>query len=151
MVLPEKTPVASDIFTYCTREKIDTWHVVRNHNAKGIVDRVVCKACKSEHQYKVPKAWVTTTKSTAKSRAAAAAPKPMSLEVMNETWLKGLKKWGDKVVEKFDAKKSFNQGEVLNHDHFGKGVVQGRRENKVDVLFKEGIKILPSKQPESQE
>jgi hypothetical protein len=151
---PDRTPVAQDVFTWCTKEKTETWHVVRNHNAQGIVDRVVCKACGSEHRYKraeakpaasAAKRVVVRSASAGGGTRAAADASSMSSAMLEETWLKGLKKWGDKSVAPFDPATTFAAGEVLNHEVFGKGVVQSRRENKIDVLFRQGLKTLPSR------
>jgi len=151
---PDRTPVAQDVFTYCTKEKIDTWHVVRNHNAKGIVDRVVCKACGSEHKYRAvavakvsaaAKRGTVTRTADGHMRSPARAASTASSASLEDTWLKGLKKWGDKPVPGFDPASTFQAGEVFVHEVFGKGVVQTRRENRIDVLFQQGIKTLPSR------
>ncbi len=142
----DRTPVAQDIFTYCTREKIDTWHIVRNHDAKGVVDRVICKACKSDHKYKkVAVAKVvrkTASKSTVVRKPTLAESSVAELKTL---WLSGIKRWGEKVVTEYSPEKAFERGDVLSHSVFGKGVVQTRRESRVDVLFSEGVKTLPSK------
>jgi hypothetical protein len=159
---PDRTPVARDLFTYCTKEKIDTWHVVMNHNNNGIVDRVKCKACGSEHRYRSTKMAAAAKKtpvgttlikrsngmtmkvdgpSTRKMSAAKAAE---SAADSDKVWLNGLKQWGDREVPAFDPTVPLTIGQVVNHPVFGKGVVQGRRENRVDVLFKDGVKTLPS-------
>jgi hypothetical protein len=148
---PDKTPVASDVFTYCTKEKIETWHVVRNHNASGIVDKVVCKACKSEHKYK-PKALLAIAKSArtvVKKSASSATPGQKTTQPTKDlegVWFSMVKKWGNKEVAAFDPSRHFNTGEVFEHPTFGKGVVQARRENKIDVVFPNGLlKTLISK------
>jgi hypothetical protein len=150
---PDRTPVAADVFTYCTKEKIDTWHVVMNHNAAGIVDRVQCKSCRSEHRYKVT-AKVTSFATAVRkpvvrssSGAAGSASGSKSPE-MEASWFQQIKAWGEKPVKAFDPATHFKKGEVFNHSVFGKGVVQTRRENKIDVLFTNGLKTLPSKPTE---
>lgn len=154
---PDKTPVAQDLFTYCTREKTDTWHIVRNHDGSGTVDRVICKACGSEHKYRkqtvaaAPKATKTraVVRTTASGRrvATSAITSASSDEAIRDTWFAGLKKWGSKDIGNFDINKGYLVGEVFEHAVFGKGVVQTRRENKIDVLFVEGLKTLPSPRP----
>jgi hypothetical protein len=156
----DRTPVANDIYTYCTKEKTDTWHVVRNHDAKGLVDRVICKACGSEHKYKKENVLTTNASrtnvgstlirraggaSSLRNSSKSSTPAPMSSAAIEETWLKGIKSWGEKAVPAFSPEQSFAPGEVFVHGSFGKGVVQTRRENKIDVLFREGMKTLPSK------
>lgn len=148
---PDRTPVAQDVFTWCTKEKAETWHVVRNHNAKGTVERVVCKACGSEHKYRSKTVAALTSPSSSRviirssggAKAAPAAP-VQSSAMLEETWFKAIKKWGEKPVRAFDPGTSFAVGEVFDHTVFGKGAVQTRRENKIDVLFKIGLKTLPS-------
>ncbi|MBS1984063.1 MAG: hypothetical protein JST16_07810 [Bdellovibrionales bacterium] len=145
---PDRTPVAQDIFTWCTKEKTETWHVVRNQGKDGIVDRVVCKACGSEHKYRRAAKTVTLTRAPGRNvivRNPQAASGGISSDAIETTWFAGVKKWGTKPVNNFDPGISFSVGEVVEHAVFGKGVVQTRRENKIDVLFKDGIKTLPSK------
>jgi hypothetical protein len=150
---PDRTAVASDVMTMCTKEKIDTWHVVQAHNARGAVERVKCKSCGSEHKYKSKNPLLIPRKSsssparkvTASQTYSAATRSSGSAASIEEGWLAGIKKWGNKEVRDFTPDQSFKVGEVFSHSVFGKGVVQGRRENKVDVLFQEGMKTLPSK------
>ena len=59
-------------------------------------------------------------------------------------WLQGIKAWDKKVVLTYSPAKTFNVGDVLEHPLFGKGVVQSRRENKVEVLFRSELKVLQS-------
>lgn len=144
----DRSPVASDILTWCTREKTDTWHVVRNHNARGVVDRVVCKACGSEHQYRIEKAPAPAKpqgRSVVVRSARSSATEPeQDSGAQQKRWLDGIKRWGEKPVRSFDATQAFMAGEVIAHPSFGKGVVQARRENKIDVLFGQGVKTLLS-------
>jgi len=144
---PDRTPVAADLFTYCTREKTETWHVVRNHDARGIVDKVICKSCGSEHRYKKMdvKASSTSRVVVRKPTGGSASPNSSGSKGLEESWYAGIKKWGDKAPLEFNPETSFGIGDVVNHTVFGKGVVQARRENKVDVLFSTGSKTLPSK------
>lgn len=156
---PDRTPVAQEVFTYCTREKTDTWHIVMFHNAGGFVERVKCKACGSEHKYKMsqPAAPKKTSSSPVLIRKADGTTVRQGLggpaktsttsgsKGLEETWFSGLKKWGDKAVGNFSAEILYGVGDVFSHPTFGKGVVQARRDNKIDVLFQAGIKTLPSR------
>ncbi len=148
---PDRTPVAKELWTYCTKEKIDTWHVVMFHNAKGIVEKVKCKSCSSEHKYKsakvkelakaaTPSTLLRRAQATANSRPTHAAPSA----ALESTWFDAMKKWGDKPIAEFNPSTSFAIGDVFRHEVFGKGIVQSRRENKIEVLFQVGMKTLPS-------
>lgn len=146
---PDKTPVAGDVFTFCTKEKIETWHVVRNHTPSGIVDRVVCKACKSEHKYKskiAAAAALSSRKLVKKAGGTLLSNTKPKVKSPEEVWFAAIKKWGEKPVESFDSARHLAVGEVFSHPSFGKGVVQARRENKIDVVFTNGLqKTLISK------
>ncbi len=154
-VHPDKTPVAQEIKTYCTKEKTDTFHLVMNHDRMGFVDRVKCKACGSEHKYRkqaVLKKAAPAPARTLMMRTAAGAlttspkvEKKNASAILEEDWFLKIKKWGAKPVKDYTPEEHFNVGEVLNHSVFGKGVVQTRRENKVDVLFQTALKTFPSK------
>ena len=62
------------------------------------------------------------------------------------SWFSAIKKWGSKEVLAFNSATHFENGQVFQHSSFGKGVVQNRRENKIDVLFADGLtKTLISK------
>lgn len=160
---PDKTPVAQDIYTFCTREKTETWHVVRNHSDKGVVDRVVCKSCGSEHKYRLhakatamsaagartlvrrtPEGVLLSTPSSSPKAGSRSKAHEAAAANLEENWFLALKKWGNQVLRPYNPQEHFRLGEVFEHAHFGKGAVQARRENKVDVLFKEGMKTLPS-------
>lgn len=149
----DRTPVAQDIWCWSPKEKAFTWHVVVNHNAEGFVDRVQCKVSKVIHKYKrLAKAAVAKNKVASRSITRRTTGKPtaiakdtvLSAGALEEVWFAGVKKWGEKPPRPYSPKVSFDGGDVLDHVAFGKGVVQKRRDNKVDVLFRTGIKVLPS-------
>ena len=136
----DRTPVAKEIWCYSTKEKTFTWHVVVNHDAKGFVDRVQCKTSGVIHKYKKQS---KTTTSAKKPSTRKVAPKAPVIDV-EAVWHKGVKNWGDKVVKNYTIENFYSPGEVIEHSSFGKGVVQGRRDNKIDTLFLTGMKTLVS-------
>jgi hypothetical protein len=152
----DRTPVAKDIWCFSPKEKAFTWHVVINHDAKGYVDRVQCKVTGQVHKYKrqnkpeAPRASASTIVRRAggapSSAAAATRAATKSIETsaaLEESWFSGVKAWGDKIVPSYEPSKFFDKKDVLDHPAFGKGVVQTKRDNKIDVLFKVGLKTLP--------
>jgi hypothetical protein len=151
---PERTPVAADIYTYCTREKTETWHVVRNHNAMGVVDRVICKSCGSDHKYKMPESAkpanlaragsTVIRRSSSGSSATGSTAKPAG-GVLSDTWFNKVKAWGEKPLKKYSPDESYAAGEMVEHIAFGKGAVERVRENKAEILFRDGLKTLPCK------
>lgn len=134
--------------------------MVVNHNAEGYVDRVQCKVSKTIHKYKrlskpaaaknnVASRTITrrangVVLSAGGGKSSSATSVPTSSAALEDVWFSGLKKWGEKPVPKYDPKSFYDSGEVVDHVSFGKGVVQKRRDNKVEVLFRTGVKVLPS-------
>ncbi|MBW2561292.1 MAG: hypothetical protein JRE40_10625, partial [Deltaproteobacteria bacterium] len=47
----DRTPVAQNIATRCTKCKMELNHTVISHTMEGIVARVKCRTCGSEHKY----------------------------------------------------------------------------------------------------
>ena len=47
----DRTPVAQNMMTTCTRCKMELKHVVVFHGMDGIVKKVKCLTCGSEHKY----------------------------------------------------------------------------------------------------
>lgn len=154
----DRTPVAKDIWCYSPKEKAFTWHVVMNHDAKGFVDRVQCKTTGQVHKYKRqnkapaprPSAPSTIRRNSLGELISVGKAPPVKAKVaatsatLEENWFKGIKAWGEKVVSTYEPTKFFDKSHVVEHPAFGKGVVQARRENKIDVLFRVGMKTLPS-------
>ncbi len=147
----DRTPVAQDIWCYSPKEKAFTWHVVVNHDAQGYVDRVQCKVTGQVHKYKrqnKPEALRSTSgavirRSATSSGSTSASKSAENSAVLEESWFAGVKAWGDRMVPSYGPDKFFDKGYVLEHAAFGKGVVQARRDNKIDVLFRTGLKTLP--------
>ena len=141
----DRTPVAKEIWCYNPTEKAFTWHVVVNHNSKGLVDRVQCKTTGTIRKYKpqkdapAPGAPGTAVKKPAAKRKSVPRAPAFDHE---KAWHDGIKSWGAKSVASYSADRSLQVKEVFDHPTFGKGVVQGRRESRVDVIFSTGIKTL---------
>lgn len=144
----DRTPVAKDIWCYSTKEKAFTWHVVVNHDIHGYVDRVQCKVSGSIHKYKRQNKPVASSSTAKRTVTRSSSTKVAAPAVDIETvWYNGVKAWGTKVVKTYSPQNPLQKGDVLEHPVFGKGVVQARRDNKVDVLFKAGPKTLLNSKP----
>ncbi len=51
----DRTPVAQIVMTMCTKCEMELSHVVVALNAAGIVERVKCHTCGTEHKYRPDK------------------------------------------------------------------------------------------------
>ena len=130
----DRTPVAQDVITMCTKCDMELNHVVVAHNAEGLVEKVKCHTCGSEHRYR-PDKKRSTRKISKKSIS--------TLEV-------DLTKGFEKLAEKFKDKKrlpysmsgSFNNEDVIDHKTFGVGIVISASSDKMEVAFSDGPRVL---------
>ena len=131
-----RTPVAQDLVTRCAKCKLELSHVVVVHNLEGLVERVKCKTCGSEHKYRPDK-----------KKAPAKTPKKKKRTVTKE---EDFAKEFEKLAEKFKEKKpvnysmsgSFKKDEVIAHKTFGMGIVTSVSYQKMEVAFSEGPRLL---------
>lgn len=129
----DRTPVAKDIITVCSRCNLELNHVVLRHNTEGIVDRVKCHTCGFEHKYRPVKKQTGGTK-TRKTSTRKKSPAKEYEALMQKNL--------DKVPIPYTIKTSFSEGDVVDHKTFGKGIVTGLAYERVKVLFQDGIKTL---------
>jgi formylmethanofuran dehydrogenase subunit B len=130
----DRTPVAQNLITMCTKCEMELNHVVVAHDAGGIVERVKCLTCGSEHKYRPDKK--RATKKTSK--------KSISTQEVDLT------KTFEKLAEKFKEKKplpysmsgSFKNDDVIDHKTFGMGIVISASHDKMEVAFSDGPRIL---------
>ena len=131
-----RTPVARDLVTRCTKCKLETMHVVVVHNLEGIVDKVKCKTCGSEHKYRPDKKIVPAK--TLKNNKRRVTKK--------EDFAKEFERLAEKFKEKepvtYSMSGSFKTHEVIDHKTFGMGIVTSVSYQKMEVAFCEGPRIL---------
>jgi hypothetical protein len=130
----DRTPVAQNVITMCTKCEMELNHVVVAHDTRGIVERVKCHTCGSEHKYRPDKKRVT--KKTSK--------KSISIQDVDLT------KTFEKLAKKFKGKKplpysmsgSFKNDDVIDHKTFGMGIVISASYDKMEVAFSDEPRIL---------
>ena len=130
-----------DIDTYCSRCKLDLAHVIIAVSA-GQPVRVVCKTCNSEHAFRKPKRKATgvTKRASSTRKTAAATPQgPLSTEAYHQM----LSGRDLSRSRRYTIKESFSVDDVVDHKKFGIGLVTKMLgDQKIEVTFREGIKIL---------
>ena len=129
----DRTPVAKDIITDCSRCKLELNHIVVRHNTKGIVDRVKCHTCGFEHKYKPVKKKAAATKKR-KSPTRKKSPEKQYEALMAKNI--------DVVPVPYSMKASFSESDVIDHKTFGKGIITETSFERIEVLFKDGAKTL---------
>jgi hypothetical protein len=130
----DRTPVAQNVITLCTKCEMELNHVVVAHDKGGVVERVKCQTCGSEHKYRPDK----------KRTPKKSAKKSISTQEVNLT------KTFEKLAEKFKEKEplpysmsgSFKNDDVIDHKTFGMGIVISASKDKMEVAFSGGPRIL---------
>lgn len=133
--------VGGDCLAWCTRCKMDLAHVITSMVA-GRPAKVICKTCKSQHNYRGAQSDANLPGMPRKPKARAAAPE--------KTTVRAADYWEKKMAEKsaapllpYSPKEDFLQGDVIKHTQFGVGIVEEvRKGGKMVVLFRDGDKLL---------
>ena len=131
--------VGGDVLSWCTKCKMDLAHVVVA--MVGIRPaKVICKTCKSQHNYKAPNTGGVSLPRASTPRKAAAP----------RTYVRASEYFDQKMAEKqsapllgYNPKEIFRKGDVIRHVNFGVGIVEEvKRGGKIVILFREGEKTL---------
>jgi len=138
----DRTPVAQILVTQCTRCKLPLTHMVVLHNSEGIVERVQCRTCGSEHKYYPEKTEKkkATRKPAAKPRAGAKSRKPDAAKVFEKL----SEKFQDKDPVPYSMQGSYKTDDVIQHKTFGKGYVTDASYHKIEVAFADASRMLVS-------
>ena len=134
-VLYGPAKVGGDTLSFCTRCKMDLAHVIISM-IDGRPARVICKTCKSQHNYRhagVTRA-VTRTERKPSGRTTVRVSEHFD-QVMSE------KKSAPR--KNYAVTELFLKGDVLEHPQFGAGIVEEVKSNgKITVLFREAERVL---------
>jgi hypothetical protein len=139
--------VGKELVCYCTRCKMDLGHTITSMMG-GMPARVICRTCRSEHNYK-PKKGIKEPGAVAPSRGVpgtttrapreARAEKTVPVEV---EWLKQINASAG-PVKGYAADQAFQAGDRISHPTFGEGIIQKLIfPNKIEVLFRADLKTL---------
>jgi len=138
----DKTPVAQNIATRCTKCKMELNHTVISHTITGIVARVKCRTCGSEHKYYPEKKKTTprTTRSTGSAATKTAAAKKAAAAALNFEALS--EKFKNRERVPYSMSGSFKLNDVIDHATFGMGIVIKVSHQRIEVLFSDGLRTL---------
>jgi hypothetical protein len=132
--------VGDEIDSWCTKCKLMLAHTIQAMT-DGTIEKVVCKTCKGKHKYR-PKPPKSRTKKAKKSTTKKKVTRRRKKDpaVIWEEALEG-KDMSQSRTYAMDA--VFATDEVLEHPTFGVGLItEVRAEGKMEVLFKDGPKLL---------
>ena len=130
----DRAGVGEHIVTHCTRCNNGMNHTVVAHGADGVVARVKCMVCGSEHNYKktpTPKSASTVIKVT-----------KVSIPIGVKHWEEAKANAINKVPITYSMNQKFQKNNLICHPTLGEGVVMNAYDNKIDVIFRNDIKPL---------
>ena len=133
----DRTPVAQNLMTICTRCKMELKHVVVFHGMDGMVEKVKCLTCGSEHKYHPDKKMKPgkTEKVRKKSPEAGRRGKSSEFEALSE-------KFGQKEPLPYSLSGVFKVEDVIEHKTFGRGFVTSVSFQKMTVVFSDDTRTL---------
>jgi len=134
----DRTPVAQILETQCTRCKLPLTHMVVTHNSEGIVERVQCRTCGSEHKYRPERKKMVKKATKKKRKKPAKSRKPDPAAIFEQ--LAG--KFQDKKPVPYTMQGSYQTDDVIDHKTFGKGIVTGVSYQKMEVAFADASRLL---------
>ncbi len=133
----DRTPVAQILVTQCTRCKLPLTHTVVLHNSEGIVERVQCRTCGSEHKY-YPEKKKMARKPAKKTGSPSKSRKPDAARVFEKL----SEKLQDKEPVPYSMQGSYRMDDVIQHKAFGKGFVTEVSYQKMEVAFADASRTL---------
>jgi hypothetical protein len=130
----DRTPVAQNLATLCTKCEMEMNHVVVAHNARGSVERVKCLTCGTEHKYR----------STKKKAARTPSKKNSVLRKVDfaKVFEELAENFRDKQPFPYSMSGSFKKDDVIDHKTFGMGIVTNAYPDKMEVAFSDGPRLL---------
>ncbi|HLV22811.1 MAG TPA: hypothetical protein VKZ49_18100 [Polyangiaceae bacterium] len=120
----------------------------------GQPKRVICQTCNSQHNYRAPKSVTGVTKrasGASSSRSSAARPSgPRLTKAESERRMDWEGRIAGQPVQAFTRyamDQAFREGQLVTHKKFGEGfVVELLEDNKVSIMFRDGVRTLARKQ-----
>jgi hypothetical protein len=141
--MPQPIKVGGEVDAFCTRCKLVLGHTTLALVGKRIA-RVRCNTCQGEHQFHAES---PEDRVRAKARKPSRALDPSaatraSLTIGGADLDRMLQGKDLSHPRKYRTTESFTKDEVLDHSSFGLGVVLVLRGERMEVLFRDGIKTL---------
>ena len=136
-----------EVDSYCTTCKLVLAHQVVAL-VDGKVDKVICNTCGKRHKYRPnpPKSRAKKSKTTDKTAASTTKRKTTRARKTKDPAVQWEETLADKDLSNpkmYSMDGLFEENDIISHDKFGRGLVtEIRADRKMEVLFKEGTKLL---------
>jgi hypothetical protein len=144
----ERVRTAGDsVESQCTRCK-----ALLNHTiialVDGVVKRVKCNTCGSEHNHRPVKEPKAAVVKGVKPEKVAKAPRAKSVKAPTvsdeEIWEELIRPLDPDLAVPYSMEGKFRANSLLAHPTFGIGMVAASQVGKIEVVFKAGRKLLRS-------
>ena len=134
--------VGTHIVTYCSKCAHDVNHVVVAHGADGMVARVKCIVCNSEHNYKKMSQTRVVQHRTSSSLTGGAKAHHIPPKFNIKLWEDAKAGAKNRTPVEYTINKMFEKDMLIYHSTMGEGVVMKVYDNKIEVIFSMDIKSL---------
>lgn len=138
-VLPGSIRVGGEVDDDCHTCKLNLAHTILAMVGDK-VERVQCNTCGSQHRFRSSQPLQRNSFAAPKAPAAArarATPRPKKNDFDDAVVGKDVSR-----ARRYAVSETFAVDEVVDHLSFGLGVVTAVRGDKVDVVFRAGVKTL---------
>ena len=116
----------------------------------GKIEKVICNTCNRKHKYRpnIPKSRQKKTGAAAKTKKAKSTTKKKTTRTRRSKdpdvkWEEALVGHDMSNPIAYSMHETFQQDDVIDHQKFGCGlIVEVREEGKMEVIFKEGTKLM---------
>ena len=124
---------------WCTKCKLELGHTIIAM-VGNVPKRVQCNTCQGEHNYRSNQSGAGSVS----SGTAAKVVRKVKAQVKSyDDYLVRLNSADPSKTRKYIFSENFKKDEVIDHPHFGIGVVMSViNSNKIEILFKNGPKLL---------
>jgi hypothetical protein len=130
--------VGDEVDSWCTKCKLMLAHNVEAM-VDGQIEKVICKTCNGKHKYRPNPPKSRTKKPSSRKRTTRTRRKKDPAAIWEET----LANKDLSQPRAYSMQSIFVEDEIIEHSAFGIGLVTDiRAEGKMEVLFKDGPKLL---------
>ena len=126
--------VGDEIDTTCPRCKLILTHVILYFDEHGAIDGVECRTCGARHTYR----------SSRRGRIRRPPPSPKTVKALIEggSFAQRHAQLDPRRILPYRTDPGFSDGDAIEHPRFGVGFVLRVRDDRIEVLFEDGIKVL---------
>ncbi|MEK6584341.1 MAG: hypothetical protein AABY66_05725 [Nitrospirota bacterium] len=134
--------VSGPVDGWCTKCKLELGHTIIAL-ANNLPVKVKCNTCNSEHKFRTKQSGVSRPKSANSAKSTSPARKIKTQEVNYNDYISRLTESDLTRVRIYSMDGSYKKDEIIEHSKFGVGIVLSLiQNNKIEMLFKDGTKIL---------